>query len=235
MVVHNLLSNPNFDNGFDYAPFQEHDKDGNHQYENFILGNWCWRQAVCIIYIMWSFFWSLTYLQDEIRKKPSSHGVTLVPIILGSDKTTVSVATGQNEYWPIYISISNIHNNIRWVHHNGVTLLGFLANPKSKSSIHLFFINQLVATSLQRTCEQCTFLKILSPTCPYIASKNFCTSQDCYGSPWGYLIPWWAFIGTILVLVLKNEHFVKIFITILSQVIGTIKYSKITPFCCCSY
>ena len=56
MVIHNLLPSPNFDNGFDYAPFQEHDKDGNHQYENFMLGNWCWRQAVCIIYIMQSFF-----------------------------------------------------------------------------------------------------------------------------------------------------------------------------------
>ena len=29
----------------------------------------------------------------------------LVPIILGSDKTTVSVATGHNEYWPVYLSI----------------------------------------------------------------------------------------------------------------------------------
>ena len=25
-----------------------------------------------------------------------------MPIILGSDKTTVSIAMGQNEYWPIY-------------------------------------------------------------------------------------------------------------------------------------
>ena len=44
-----------------------------------------------------------------------------------------------------------------------------------------------------------------------------------------------AFIGTVLVLVLKNEHFVKFFIPILSQVIGTIKYSKIPSFCCCNY
>ena len=79
-------------------------------------------------------------MQDEIGKKPSSHGATLVPIILGSDKTTVSIATGQNEYWPIYISIGNIHNNVPRAHRNGVALLGFLANPKSKSSIHLFFI-----------------------------------------------------------------------------------------------
>ena len=42
-------------------------------------------------------------------------------------------------------------------------------------------------------------------------------------------------IGTVLVLVLKNEHFVKFFIPILSQVIGTIKYSKIPSFCCYSY
>ena len=44
-----------------------------------------------------------------------------------------------------------------------------------------------------------------------------------------------SIIGTVLVLVLKNERFVKFFIPILSQVIGTIKYSKIPSFCCCSY
>jgi hypothetical protein len=55
-----------------------------------------------------------------------------VPIILGSDKTTVSVATRHNEYWPLYMSIGNIHNNVRRAHRNGVTLLGFLAVPKSK-------------------------------------------------------------------------------------------------------
>jgi len=54
-----------------------------------------------------------------------------VPIILGSDKTTVSVGTGNNEYWPLYLSIGNIHNNVRHAHRNGVVLLGFLAIPKS--------------------------------------------------------------------------------------------------------
>jgi hypothetical protein len=29
------------------------------------------------------------------------------PVILGSDKTTVSVATGQNEYYPLYAGIGN--------------------------------------------------------------------------------------------------------------------------------
>lgn len=54
-----------------------------------------------------------------------------VPVILGSDKTTVSVGTGNNEYYPLYMSIGNIHNNVRRAHRNGVVLLGFLAILKS--------------------------------------------------------------------------------------------------------
>ena len=54
-----------------------------------------------------------------------------VPVILGSDKTTVSVATGQNEYYPLYISNGNVYNSARRAHENVVTLLAFLAIPKS--------------------------------------------------------------------------------------------------------
>ena len=56
-----------------------------------------------------------------------------VPIILGSDKTTVSIATGQSEFYPLYLSIGNIHNNVRRAHHGGVALIGFLAMPKGGS------------------------------------------------------------------------------------------------------
>ena len=47
-----------------------------------------------------------------------------------SDKTTVSVATGHNEYWPFYASIGNIHNNVRRAHGDGLVLVGFLSIPK---------------------------------------------------------------------------------------------------------
>ncbi|KAF8835493.1 hypothetical protein BDN67DRAFT_992432 [Paxillus ammoniavirescens] len=47
-----------------------------------------------------------------------------------SDKTTVLVATGQNDYWPVYLSIGNIQNNVQCAHHNGVKILAFLAIPK---------------------------------------------------------------------------------------------------------
>lgn len=53
-----------------------------------------------------------------------------VPIILGSDKTTVSVATGQNDYYPVYMSIGNIHNEVRRLPGQGVDLVAFLPVPK---------------------------------------------------------------------------------------------------------
>ena len=83
------------------------------------------------------------------------HGALFVPIILqvGSDKTTVSVATGHNEYWPLYASIGNIHNNIRRAHGDGVVLIGFLSIPKSMS-LYLF------CDELRRIPNQLTKLKL---------------------------------------------------------------------------
>jgi hypothetical protein len=70
-------------------------------------------------------------LQDILARDPETHGSTFCPLILGSDKTTVSVATGQNVYYPLYMSNGLIHNNVRRAHRNGVTLIAFLAIPKS--------------------------------------------------------------------------------------------------------
>lgn len=59
------------------------------------------------------------------------------PIVIGSDKTTVSVATGQLEYYPLYFSLGNLRNNVRRGHRNGVVPIGFLAIPKGMSLDHL--------------------------------------------------------------------------------------------------
>ena len=70
-------------------------------------------------------------LKDEIARDPKTHGSTFCPIILSSDKTTVSVATGQNEYYPLYMSNGLVHNIVRRAHRNALTLIAFLAIPKS--------------------------------------------------------------------------------------------------------
>lgn len=58
------------------------------------------------------------------------------PIVLGSDKTTVSVATGQNEYYPLYISLGNVTNSVRRAHRDAVAVVGFLAIPKGTFFIY---------------------------------------------------------------------------------------------------
>ena len=65
-----------------------------------------------------------------ISKDERTHGSMSVTILLGSDKTTVSVATGQNDYYPLYMSVGNISNRARRAHEDGVVVIGFLAIPK---------------------------------------------------------------------------------------------------------
>jgi Plavaka transposase len=60
-----------------------------------------------------------------------------VPIILGSDKTTVSIATGHTEYYPLYASAGIIHNSARRAHSGALTVIGFLAIPKGMTSASL--------------------------------------------------------------------------------------------------
>ncbi len=80
-----------------------------------------------------------TVFQDILAQNPETHGSTFCPIILGSDKTTVSVAMGHNVYYPLYLSNRLIQNNVRRAHCNGVTLIAFLAILKSEySTLHIF-------------------------------------------------------------------------------------------------
>ncbi|KAI5984758.1 hypothetical protein EDD15DRAFT_2201065 [Pisolithus albus] len=101
-VVKTLLGNPDFHNHFDYVPYREFEPTGQHHWENFMSGNWAW----CHV--------------DILAKDPAMHGAMLVPVILG-----------QNDYYPLYLSIGNVHNNTCRAHHNAVVLLAFLAIPKS--------------------------------------------------------------------------------------------------------
>ncbi|KAG6824245.1 hypothetical protein H0H92_007560, partial [Tricholoma furcatifolium] len=99
-VLHSQLQNPDFANEIDYGPIQVFDEAGKCRYCNFMSGNWANCQA------------------DIISEDPRTHGSAFCPVILGSDKTTVSVATGHTEYYPVYISNGMIHNNVRRAHRN---------------------------------------------------------------------------------------------------------------------
>ncbi|KAJ3513069.1 hypothetical protein NMY22_g15152 [Coprinellus aureogranulatus] len=113
-VIANLLDNPDFDGQFDYRAYVELDKKGERRWSDFMSGNFAWRHSTQI------------YEEDNSRE-----GSMLCPIVLGADKTTVSVATGHVEYHPLYLSIGNVHNTLRRAHRGAVIPIGFLAIPKS--------------------------------------------------------------------------------------------------------
>ena len=58
-------------------------------------------------------------------------GSVFVPVILGSDKTTMSIGTENNAYYPLYLSIRNMRNHIRHAHRDTLILVGFLTISKS--------------------------------------------------------------------------------------------------------
>ena len=50
-----MLKSPDFVNSFDYSPFRQYDDNGDRRYENFMSGDWVWKQAVRIYLMsMWS-------------------------------------------------------------------------------------------------------------------------------------------------------------------------------------
>ncbi|KAG1739716.1 hypothetical protein EDB19DRAFT_1895442 [Suillus lakei] len=135
-MAHNILANPTYKVDIDYVPFHEYDAlDDTRRWKDFMSRDWAWQQA------------------DTILKDPEIRRSTLVPIILSSDKTTVAVGTGNNEYYPLYALIGNVHNTVRRAHRDALVIIGFLAIPKSerkysKDDVFRIFHCQLFHSSL---------------------------------------------------------------------------------------
>jgi hypothetical protein len=62
------------------------------------------------IIIFFTFYMLISCQDDILRDHPLTQGAMLVPIIAGSDKTTVSVVTGHQEFHPVYAKAGNLDN-----------------------------------------------------------------------------------------------------------------------------
>ena len=49
-LLHNLITNLDFKDEFDYTPYHEY-IDGKHIFQDFMSGDWAWRQAVCMNFV----------------------------------------------------------------------------------------------------------------------------------------------------------------------------------------
>ncbi|KAJ7833381.1 hypothetical protein B0H13DRAFT_2240376 [Mycena leptocephala] len=112
-LLHHQLGTTAFKDHIDYIPYRQFNHGGNRVWSNLMSGDWAWKQA------------------DIITEDLNNHGCTFVPIVAGSDKTTVSVATGHQEYHPVYVSPGILTGPARRGHGNGVLPVAFLAILKT--------------------------------------------------------------------------------------------------------
>ncbi|PPQ83156.1 hypothetical protein CVT26_008490 [Gymnopilus dilepis] len=111
-VLEQQLETSDFCNQITYIPYQEYDALGNRAYPNLMSGDWAFRQA------------------DIIARNRELRGAMFVPVIAGSDKTTVSVATGHQEYHPVYTSPGIFTDTARRGYGNAILPVAFLPIPK---------------------------------------------------------------------------------------------------------
>ncbi|KAI0359458.1 hypothetical protein OH77DRAFT_1395599 [Trametes cingulata] len=205
-IAKNILGNPEFQTQIEYGPLRTYTQDGERELRNVMSADWAWSQAVSQDFCSCrcSSLTGAAIQQDIISTYPETFGTAFVPVILGSDKTTVSVATGHNEYYPLYASLGNLHNDARRAHGGGVVLAGFLAIPKTRKkydddSLFRKCRRQLFHTSLSRIlnslkahmttpevvlCGDGYYRKIIYGLGPYIADYPEQALLTCIVQGW---------------------------------------------------
>ena len=157
VLIEHQLATSDFDGNFDYAPYQEFGPDGEHVWSNLMSSYWAWKQGVCpSLTCSANTLTNNLGIQNNIAQDCgiAAHKAMLVPVIAGSDKTTVSVAMGHQEYHLVYNSIGNISNTAHWAHRNGILPVAFLPIPKSRQPFSIFFFLECITHHAALSGEQ---------------------------------------------------------------------------------
>ncbi|KIY65261.1 hypothetical protein CYLTODRAFT_400697 [Cylindrobasidium torrendii FP15055 ss-10] len=133
-VLRLQLACPEFDGHIHYSPYQQFNSKGQRVFSNLMSGTWPWKQC------------------DIITQNAALEGVSFMPVVAGSDKTTVSVATGHQTFHPVYQGLGNLDNLARRAHGQGIIPTAFLPIPK-------------VPKEVQNTKEFQTFTRQLYHAC----------------------------------------------------------------------
>lgn len=105
--VEELIGNPTFDGSIAYAPERVYaDQEGwTYHYNEMWTGDWWWKTQVsghlmgCSTHLMIPQEWLLT-------------GVTIMPVILASNKTELSQFKDDKTAWPVYLTVGNLLKNV---------------------------------------------------------------------------------------------------------------------------
>ncbi|KAJ6540708.1 hypothetical protein B0H19DRAFT_1313483 [Mycena capillaripes] len=154
-VLHQQLATTGLKDHVDMVPYRQFNHSGQRVWSNLMSADWAWKQA------------------DILAENPDNRGCTFVPVVGGSDKTTVSVATGHQEYHPVYASPGNLTGPARRAHGNGVLPVAFLAIPKSNKKhrtkpAYQKFCRQMYHAKVVR-CSDGHWRRVIYGIGPYIA------------------------------------------------------------------
>ncbi|KAJ3718608.1 hypothetical protein DFJ43DRAFT_1159393 [Lentinula guzmanii] len=89
-LFHHQMAMKDWDKIFNKVPYQQFNNQQKQVRSNLMSADWAWAQA------------------DKISEDANTHGSMFVPFVCGSDKTTVSVTTGHQEYHPFHASPGNL-------------------------------------------------------------------------------------------------------------------------------
>ncbi|CAG8741761.1 7144_t:CDS:2, partial [Acaulospora colombiana] len=106
--IQSLLDRPHLQDALEFAPRRSWE-DENRQsrlYSEMLTGEWAWRTQGTL-----------------------PPGSTLVPVLLGSDKTHLTVFAGDKKAWPLYLSIGNIKSSVRNKPRNRAWCMSVILEP----------------------------------------------------------------------------------------------------------
>ncbi|KAF4581453.1 hypothetical protein EYR38_002781 [Pleurotus pulmonarius] len=133
-VLREQISCSSFDGHYDYVPYRQFNHLGDRVWTNLMPGEWAARQA------------------DLISADESTHGTMFVGVVAGSDKTVASVATGHQEFHPVYVGSGNIDNSARRAHGNGMLPCAILPIPKASQKEQKTILYQRFCCQLYHAC-----------------------------------------------------------------------------------
>ncbi|KAG8690081.1 hypothetical protein FRC08_010677 [Ceratobasidium sp. 394] len=133
-VIKDLMSDPRFKRFMRYAPER----------------HWTLHERKCWLYgEMWSgnWWWRMQYL----IRNPNG---TVAPIIIASDKTTLSTMSGGQQVYPVYLTLGNISKGIRRKASKCATVvIGYLPVDSFKNVASKTLRSQLQGELLHRSME----------------------------------------------------------------------------------
>jgi hypothetical protein len=111
-----LLQRPTFKGDIEFVPRRVWSDPGDpddpdrreRNYKEIFSGEWAWRTQVRLFFQLPSLYQNSLPFQATLPP-----GAALIPVILASDSTALTVFVGDKEAWPLYLSIGNINSDIR--------------------------------------------------------------------------------------------------------------------------